>query len=279
MPEQPTQREYWSGKAGDEWAANAARIDAMLAPIAEALINAGAFQAGEHVLDIGCGSGATSIAIAQRVGASGGVVGVDLSPQLLSVARARSHEAGVNAVFVEADAGAASFDRSFDAAFSRFGVMFFEAPAKAFAHIRAAMKPDGRLVFVCWRPMLENIWATAPIEAITPLLKAPLTPPDPNAPGPYAFADRSKVEGVLGEAGWQHINVAPWSGEISAGGNGTLDEIADFMLRIGPCARVAAEQNLDYGEVHRRLVARLSPHYSNGAVTLSAGCWLVTARA
>ncbi|MGQ0532827.1 MAG: class I SAM-dependent methyltransferase [Caulobacteraceae bacterium] len=279
MQGQPSQREYWSGKAGDEWASHAERIDAMLAPIAEEALGVGAFRPGERVLDIGCGAGATSIEIARRVGASGAVVGVDLSPQLLRVARERASKAGLAVDFMEADAGAASFGQSFNAAFSRFGVMFFEAPAQAFAHIRAAMRADGRLAFVCWRSMAENGWATTPIAAVEAMLKAPLPPADPDAPGPYAFADGAKVERILREAGWRNIALSRWEGGLTLGGGGTLAEIADFLLRIGPCARAIAEQSLDTDEARRRLMDALAPHYRDGAVMLPAACWLVTANA
>lgn len=279
MPDKPTQRDYWSGKAGEDWASYAEGIDAMLTPIAEAVLRAGAFQPGERVLDIGCGSGATSLEIARRVGASGAVVGVDISPQLLEVARKRARDASFAIDFREADAGAADIGHNFDVAFSRFGVMFFEAPAAAFTHIRSAMKPSGRLAFVCWRPMVENLFATLPIAAVEPLLKAPLPKPDPDAPGPYAFADPNKVERILTEAGWRNIAFSTWDGELSVAGGGALDEIATFLLRIGPCARAIADQGLDAEEAKRRLMEALAPRYRDGAVMFPAACWIVTASA
>lgn len=279
MPDKPTQRDYWSGKAGEDWAAYAQRIDVMLAPIADAALAAADLHPGQRVLDIGCGSGATSLEIARRVGAGGAVVGVDLSPQLLDVARERASEAGVDAEFVEADAATAIFAARFDRAFSRFGVMFFEAPTTAFAHIHGLMQPDGKLAFVCWAPMPENLFATVPIATIEPMLKAPLPAPDPEAPGPYAFADSGKVRRILTEAAWRDIDVSRWDGEINVGGGGTLEEIAAFLLRIGPCSRAIADQGLDASEAKRRLMDALSPHYRDGAVLFPAACWIVTATA
>jgi SAM-dependent methyltransferase len=279
VPDKPTQRDYWSGKAGQEWAAYAQRIDVMLAPIAETALAAADLQPGQRVLDIGCGSGATSLEIARRVGTTGAVVGVDLSPQLLQVARERAHEAGIAAEFVEADAAAATFAERFDRAFSRFGVMFFEAPSAAFTHIRGAMKPSGKLAFVCWAPMPENLFATVPIAAIEPMLKASLPAPDPDAPGPYAFADSNKVRRILGEAQWRDVAISRWDGEINVGGGGTLEEIAAFLLRIGPCSRAIADQGLDAEEAKRRLMDALTPHYRDGAVMFPAACWIVTATA
>lgn len=279
MQNRPSQRDYWSGKVGEEWARHAERMDATLRPMTEAALALAAFQPGECVLDIGCGAGATSLEIARQVGARGAVVGVDLSPQLLGVARERAREAGLAADFIEADAGSADLRKPFDAAFSRFGVMFFEAPTNAFAHIRTGMRAGGRLIFVCWRAPAENLWGTIPIEAIQPMLKTPLAPLDPDAPGPYAFADGEKVQRILRAAGWRDIALSQWEGVIPAGGGGSLGEIADFMLKIGPCARAIADQDLDAAEAKQRLIDRISPLYEQSRVVLPAACWLVRARA
>lgn len=276
MSQQPSQREYWSGKAGQEWAAHADRLDAMMAPITDAALHAGAFREGERVLDIGCGSGATSLAIARRGAA---VTGVDLSLHLLTVARERARIAGLDVRFIEADAGAAHFDHAFDAAFSRFGVMFFEAPVAAFAHLRAAMQAGGRLTFVCWRGVAENEWATVPITAIEAMLTAPLPRPDPDAPGPQSLADPDKTRRLLSDAGWTAIALEPWDGQLNVAGGGAIEDIADFLLRIGPCSRAIADQNLDPAEAKRRLIAAIAPRYRNGGVLLDAACWIVTARA
>lgn len=277
MAEPISQREYWAGQVGNEWAMQAARLDIMLQPMTAAAMERAAFQSGERVLDIGCGAGATSLEIARRV-APGAVTGVDISPPLLSVARERAAQSGLAASFVEADAGAATFDQPFDAAFSRFGVMFFEDPTRAFTHIRTTLRANGRLTFICWRPLLENGWATAPIAAVMPMLKTPLMPPDPDAPGPFAFSNPQKVERILGEAGWRGVSITRWDGDILIGGGGTLEEAADFLLTIGPGARAIAEQNLDQAEARRRVVEQLS---SRGAhdVRLPAACWIVSATA
>lgn len=279
MPDKPTQREYWGGKVGYEWAAHSDPIDIMLAPVTQATLQALDLQAGQRVLDIGCGSGATTLEIARRVAAGGSVVGADISPQMLSVARKRAESAGVQVQFLEADAGAHDFGAPFDRAFSRFGVMFFELPAQAFAHIRRALRPDGRLAFTCWRSMSENPWANIPIAAIEPMLKAPLPRPDPDAPGPYAFADGAKIERILGEAGWRDVSLSRWDGDIPIGGEGTLEQIASFVMKIGPCARAIADQDLDAEEARQRLIERLRPLYANGRLPMPSACWIVTARA
>lgn len=279
MPDKPTQREYWSGKVGGEWAAHSDPIDIMLAPVTDATLQALDLQTGQRVLDIGCGAGATTLEIARRVGANGAVVGADISPQMLDVARERAKDAGVQVEFLEADAGAHDFGAPFDRAFSRFGVMFFEQPAHSFAHIRRSLTADGRLAFACWRPMSENPWAEIPISAIEPMLKEPLPRPDPDAPGPYALADGAKIERILGEAGWRDVSLARWDGDIPIGGDGSLEEIASFVMKIGPCARAIADQQLDAKEARERLIDRLRPLYANGRLPMPSACWIVTARA
>jgi len=277
MTDRPSQKEYWSGKVGDEWAARARGIDAMLWPMTEQALAVAALQAGESVLDIGCGAGASSLEIARRVSPDGKVVGVDISPQLLAVARERG--AGRPIEFREADAGGAELGERFDAAFSRFGVMFFEEPTLAFTHIRTQIKPGGRLVFICWRPIAENGWATTPVDVLRPMLTAPLPKPDPDAPGPFAFADRAKVERILTEAGWSGVNVAPWDGDIQIGGGGSPAETADFLLKIGPCARAIADQGIDAEAAKRLLREHLAPKHGADGLSLSAACWIVSARA
>lgn len=276
MSGKPTQKEYWSGKVGDEWAAHTSQIDAMLAAVSEAALSRAAFQPGERVLDIGCGAGATSIAIAHRVAPGGSVVGIDLSPQLIALARKRA--ADLPAEFLEADAGVIAFDAKFDAAFSRFGVMFFDDPVAAFVNLRAHMRDDGRLVFICWRTIAENIWSTTPIDAIRPLLSAPLPPPDPDAPGPFAFADNVKIERILARSDWRDVRIAPWDGDIPLGG-GDLPTAAGFLMRIGPCARAIADLALDPARVKQLLMEHLAPFAGRGQIALPAACWIVSARA
>ena len=279
MQQAMTQREYWSGKVGDEWALHAERIDAMLAPITEAALDLAAFKPGERVLDIGCGSGATSLEIARLVAPRGSVTGIDLSPQMLQVARTRATRAALEVDFLEADASSGAFGAEFDVAFSRFGVMFFSAPIAAFAHIRKAMNEKGRLTFACWRPIHENPWAAIPLEALQPMLKAPLAAPDPDAPGPYSLANKAKVQSVLSDAGWRNVTLTPWDGAVPVGGGGALEEAAAFMLRIGPCARAIADQDLDASEAKQRLIDRLAPLQNKNGVALPGACWLVSAHA
>ena len=277
MTERPTQREYWNSPVGDEWVRHADAIDSMMASLTQASFDALKLQAGERVLDIGCGGGATTLKAADLVGASGRAVGVDISQQLLGLARQRA-EGRVNVAFVEADAGAGAIPGApFDAAFSRFGVMFFEEPAAAFANIRGAMAPSGRLLFACWRPFAENLWSAQPLAALTPILKEPLKPADPNLPGPFALSDPDKIKRILDAAGWRDVSIARWDGDITVGANAT--EAAAFLLKIGPCARAISEQDLDPAEAKRLLLEFLRAHEGPHGVARPAACWIVRAQA
>ncbi len=274
----PTQREYWNSKVGDEWARQADLMDAMLRPVTDAAFARLQLNRGERVLDIGCGSGATTLLAAEQVGASGEAVGVDLSRPLLALAGQRAAARGGKVRFVEADvANAAIPGAPFDAAFSRFGVMFFDDPVHGFTRMRAALRPGGRIVFICWRPFVENGWAHAPLAALKPLLQGPVSPPDPNAPGPFQLQDAAKIEATLADAGWQEVSLARWDGDVRVGGDGGADAAAAFLMKIGPCARAIADQRIDPALAARTLSDFLRRHETAGRVLLPAACWIVRA--
>ncbi|MEK1835922.1 MAG: methyltransferase domain-containing protein, partial [Pseudomonas sp.] len=156
----------WNGQSGEYWVANQARLDAMFAVFGQAAIEAAAPTTGERVLDVGCGAGASSLALAARVGAGGQVLGVDISEPLIGRARALAPQ-DTPAQFRVADASSAELpEGAFDILFSRFGVMFFDDPTGAFAHMRRALRPGGRVAFVCWRGVAENDWVRLPMGAI-----------------------------------------------------------------------------------------------------------------
>ncbi len=277
-PRTLTQREYWNSKVGEEWANHADGLDRMLQPMTQPALDLLNLQLGEHVLDIGCGAGATTLTIAQRVGESGHVVGVDLSQQLLALGRKRAAERGARIDFLEADAGVVPLQGApFDAAFSRFGVMFFADTVAAFANLRQNIKPGGRLVFVCWRTFEENIWSSAPLAALAPILKAPVPAPDSNAPGPFALADAAKIQSALASSGWRDAVIEPWDGAVLVAGGGGVSDAADFLLKIGPCARAIHDQQLDTAQAKGLLAEALAKHETASGVALPAACWIVRA--
>lgn len=270
----------WVGKSGDNWVSNQRRLDAMLAAFGEAAIAAADPQPGEHVLDVGCGAGASSFVLADRVGAEGRVLGLDISPQLLERARQPGHGA---VDFALADAATAELAaQAYDLLFSRFGVMFFGDPAAAFGHMRGALKPGGRLVFVCWRGAAENDWVRLPTGAIRGILP-PQGAPDPEAPGPFSFSDPLRVERLLAEAGFADIALAPFDAQIPFGEGVTREAANDDALgmafAVGPLSRALADQ--DEGVKARcaeAVRAAFAARPGERSVLIDGAAWIVTAR-
>lgn len=272
-----SQFDFWNGSAGARWVREQARLDRAFTPIqSEALRVAHAAQ-GEHVLDVGCGCGASTAALAERVGASGSVVGVDISAPMLAVARQRL-EAQPRVSFLETDAARATFGATFDLVFSRFGVMFFDDRVAAFSNLRRALAPRGRLCFVCWRGRDENPWYSQPLAAVAPFLGTVPETPD-TEPGPFAFAARDAVLQMLTAAGFTDAEAHSFQTPIEFSSNG-LDDAVTFAIAAGPIARLMLEASDDV--VRRTRVAlegALSPHLAENRVALPASVWIVTARA
>jgi len=277
MTEAPNaaQVEYWNTATGPTWAELQEPLDRQLAPLGHAAMAALQPSAGEHVLDIGCGSGETSLGLAAAVAPGGQVTGVDISRPMLEVARRRAE--GIAALrFIEADAQTYPFaPATFDAVFSRFGVMFFADPAGAFGNVRKALKPGGRLAFVCWRAPSENPIMVLPMMAAAPFLPA-VEPPDPTAPGPFAFADPDRVRGILTKAGFSDIQITPHDEKV---GGGDLDTAVHLAMRVGPLGRMVRENPDAHDAVIDAVRKALAAHEGPDGVKLGSATWIVTARA
>ena len=265
------QIEYWNGAVGERWAAFQDVLDKALGAISGAALSFAAALPGERALDIGCGCGTTTFALAKAVGPGGSVTGVDISEPMLKVARGRG--TGVN--FMKADASAHLFHPTHDLVFSRFGVMFFADPAAAFANIRKGLKPHGRLAFVCWRNAPENLWASVPLAAVRPLLP-PQEPVDPLAPGPFAFADDARLRAILTGAGYRDIRIEKLDTVMDMGG--TADEAAEQALRVGPLSRAAADlDEKTRADIRKAVRDALAPFVAPDGVKPPAACWLAGA--
>jgi SAM-dependent methyltransferase len=267
------QIEYWNGAVGERWATFQDVLDTALKAISDAALAFAAARPGERALDIGCGCGTTTYALAKALGPSGSVTGVDISRPMLAVARSR----GIGANFREADAATHMFHPTHNLVFSRFGVMFFADPAQAFANIRKAVSPHGRLAFVCWRALAENAWAAAPLAAARPLLP-PQEPMDPLAPGPFAFADDARVKDILAGTGFRNIRIEKLDSTMNMGA--TLDAAVEQALRIGPLSR--ATTDIDDGtraKIRAAVKDALAPFAAADGVAPPAACWLVGATA
>lgn len=270
------QIDYWNAVAGETWAALNERLDRQLAPLGEAAQDALALRSGDRVLDVGCGCGHTSLALARAVGETGQVTGMDVSRPMLDVARQRVPEALASRVdFLEADAQSYVFGAEpYDAAYSRFGVMFFADPAAAFRNVASGLAPRGRLSFVCWRSLAENAWMAVPRNAGLQHLP-PAAPDDPSAPGPFAFADARRIEAILVQGGYTNISISPFDTDIVLGRD--LDEAVGMALKVGPLGAMLRETPEQLGPVSRVVREALTPYVRRDGVRLPAATWIVTA--
>ena len=198
----------WNGALGQRWATMQREIDGIVVPFGYAALKAAAPQSGERVIDIGCGCGDTTIEIARIVGGEGAVLGIDVSQPMLEVARSRGALArSAHLGFLDGDASEAELPANNDLLFSRFGVMFFSQPSPAFGHLRKSLRTGGRCVFVCWRAPRDNGWAMTPLSAARTAMGITPPPADPDAPGPFAFANEERVRAILSGAGFDAIDV------------------------------------------------------------------------
>ena len=265
---------FWNDEAGPRWVRAEARLDRMLAPITARLMEAADAAEGERAVDIGCGCGETTLALADRVGATGSVLGIDISAPMLKRARARNRASHVQ--LERADAATYQFDaKSADLVLSRLGVMFFADSTAAFSNIRAAMRDDGRCVFACWQSLDENPWLSFPLEAAGDLVPPP--PPRPEgAPGPFRFADRERTTRMLHDAGFGAVAIEPLETNVPI--SGSVDEILEFFLEFGPASRAFVElERADHDEAVARVRAALTDHHDGQGVTWPAASLIVRA--
>jgi SAM-dependent methyltransferase len=214
------------------------------------------------------------------VGAGGEVTGIDISRAMLEVARRRGAEAGLkHLVFEEMDASNGALPQGLDLIFSRFGVMFFAAPVPAFAHMRQALKDDGRLAFVCWQAARDNPWASVPVMAGRQAAGLAPQPSDPTAPGPFAFADETRVRAILLEAGFRDVAAEGFEHPVTLGS--TVRSAAEAAVRMGPVSRLVREAGPKFApritDAVEKALAPLAAR--DGGVALPGRTWIVTAKA
>jgi ubiquinone/menaquinone biosynthesis C-methylase UbiE len=270
---------FWNGPAGDHWTERQPAQDMLLTPVSQALIDRAAAKAGERILDVGCGCGATSIALAERIAPAGFVLGIDISVPMLSRARQLAPK-NLPLDFVLADATVYPFDpASFDLLVSRFGVMFFAEPAVSFANLRKALRPSGRVAFACWREPRENPWMMAPLQAV--YQHVPKLPQQgPEDPGPFAFASEERVKRILSEAGFSAIAMEPCNLSLDIAIGRGLDGAVQTALQIGPASRALDGYPEDVRNAATRSIREaLTPFLRGQSVPLPASIWIVTARA
>ena len=229
---------------------------------------------GDHILDVGCGSGAVTRAAARLAGPRGRALGVDISAPLIAAARARSADEA-NAEFLEADAQAHRFaPQSFDAIVSRFGVMFFADPVAAFRNLNEAARPGARLACAAWRSAAENDFMTAAERAAAPFLPD-LPERAEDGPGQFGFADGERVRRILAEAGWQAVEVRP----VDVACAMSVEELKRYGARMGPLGAVLPTlDETTRAEVLGSVQAAMLPYVEDGVARFTAACWLILAK-
>jgi len=272
--------EFWNGANGLKWVEFQDMMDVSLMPLGHRAMTAGKVSDGDRVIDVGCGCGDTSLELARRVGAGGHVLGVDISTPMLARAESRA-AAQKNVAFMNGDAQACAFEAAaFDVVFSRFGVMFFDSPVVAFENLKSALKPGGRIAFVCWRAARDNPWVRLPLEVIANHVPLP-APSPPGEPGEFGFADGQRVNRILADAGFTETSVEKLDMPITVAGGGGIDETIAFFFEMGPSGRAIAAADADEGTKSRiaaDLRDALTPHATKNGVVMDTATWIVTAR-
>lgn len=272
------QREHWNGDDADHWVRYEDVHNTMLEPFGRALLDAANLRPGASVLDVGCGTGWTSLGAAQRVGPEGRVLGADLSGPMLARARERAAEAGLDqARFEVADAQTDALEGPFDAVISRFGVMFFDDPPAAFANLGRSLTDDGQLTFVCWQDLLANEWMAVPGAAIATCITLPDRPLD--GPGPFSLADPDRIRALLAGAGFTSVDVDPLEPRVLLGGGRSLDDTIEYLRTSGLASAMFADASPDQIEDAIAAVrAALAPYETNKGIEMGSAAWLVSAR-
>jgi len=269
------QPRLWNGPAGHAWVDQQELLDQLFTPFEELLVEAVSAASAMQVLDVGCGTGSTTLAIARKLGAKGRSVGIDISEPMISAARIRSEGEGSSASFLCANAQAHVFaPAGFDMIVSRFGVMFFDDSVRAFANLRRAASDGAALRCIAWRSAAENPFMTTAERAAAPLLPN-LPARQPGVPGQFAFADRDRVQGILKEAGWTQIDIQP----IDVACTLPEKELVPYLTRLGPVGLILRQADARMRtQVVEAVRAAFDPYVHGTEVRFTAACWMVAAR-
>lgn len=270
------QTTLWNGPAGSAWVDAQESLDRMFRRFEEMLVAEVKSLAARRVLDVGCGTGATTLAVAANLGEAGKACGIDISEPMIALARQRARRADSDAEFLVADAGTHAFDpATFDAVISRFGVMFFADPERAFANLHRATRLDGALRCIAFRSAAENPFMTTAERAAAPLLPD-LPPRRTDGPGQFAFADAEHVRRILDAGGWRDVRLEPIDVECAL----AATELDAYLARLGPVGLALRDADDATRERVARVVrAAFDPYIHGGEVRFTAACWMIAARA
>lgn len=270
------QATLWNTTSGCAWVESQQLLDHILQPFEDALMQAIRPGSSSRLLDVGCGTGGTTVSASRLLGEKSACTGIDISEPMLAVARTRAEREHVSAKFICADAQTHAFDAaSFDTIISRFGVMFFADPVAAFANLRRAATKGAQLCFISWRGAADNPFMTTAERAAAPLL--PNIPPRiPDGPGQFGFADSQRVHGILEQSGWSEIDPQPLNVVCSL----PEAELIGYFTKFGPVGQALHQAD---ETTRNRVIATVrtafDPYVHGSEVRFNAGAWVVTARA
>jgi SAM-dependent methyltransferase len=270
------QTKRWNGPAGCAWVDAQELLDRLYEPFEKMLVDAASARSASRVLDVGCGSGGTTVAVARQLGVKGHCTGIDISEPMIAAARARAERDHTPATFIVADAQAFAFEpASFDLIMSRFGVMFFSDPVHAFVNLRRAAADEADLRCIAWRSPDENGFMTMAERVAGPLVPdLPIRQPD--EPGQFGLATGDRVARILKDSGWTAIDLQP----IDVTCTMPEPELVRYIARFGPVG--LALQGVDE-ETRTRIAETIRPAFDpfvHGAdVRFTAACWMIAARA
>lgn len=269
------QASLWNGIAGRAWIEVQELLDDAFKPLENLLVEAVSAKSGGRVLDVGCGTGGTSLAVARLLGSKGRCIGIDISDPMIATARTRAEREGTTADFISADAQIHAFEpASFDMIISRFGVMFFDDSVEAFANLRRAARDDAELRFLAWRSPAENPFMTTAEHAAAPLLSN-IPAREPDAPGQFAFADRHRINRILEESGWTEIDIRT----VDASCSFPEKELVRYFTQLGPIGRVLHEADEPTRtQIVQKVRAAFDPYVHGDEVRFTAACWMIGAR-
>ena len=269
------QAALWNDLGGRTWAELQDVLDRLFQPLETLLVDAAVAAGGTRVLDVGCGAGSTTLAVARALGPDSRCTGVDFSAPLIAAATARAAAGGAaNVRFIEADAQTYAFDAgSFDTVISRMGVMFFDDPVAAFANLRRAARPGAQLAFLAWRSRDENPFMTAAERSAT-VVASELARRDDDGPGQFGFASAERVERILEASGWTSIEVRPVDVACSL----PITELPIYVTRMGPYGRVRGTlDEAARAAADASVLAAFDPFLAGDEVRFTSAFWRVTA--
>ncbi len=272
------QADFWAARASS-WMSLESHHEAVIGPAGRMAMDRLDPSAGQHIVDLGCGTGQTTLELAGRVAPGGRAVGVDIAAVLLDRAREHAADAGIaNIEFQHADVQSSDLGAArFDGAFSRFGVMFFADPVAAFTNVHRTLRPGAVLSFVCWQPVTSNDWMLVPAQAAVSVLGTAPEMPAPDVPGPFSLSDQNRVRIILDSAGFHNIDIKAHDDLMRTPAK-RIPESADSALRVGAVQRML--EGVDPETVQRVRAAieeAMRARLHDGEVALSRSIFLVRA--